>query len=178
MENRTSRRRFLALGAKCGGACCALMAARRLPSAQESAPAKPGQKPIDPKALCYCGIPQAYCEGQCQLYQATRNNDAELKKTVYDQWRMKEKFGVDFEPGKIFCYGCKPGDKPLKVGMAECPVRTCPAANGLESCVQCLDLASCDKAFWKEWPNAFDLAKRLQARYKGQAGATLKRVRV
>ena len=148
--------------------------------AQENTSATPGQavKPLDLKALSYCGIPRAYCEQQCELFKATRDNDEKLKKSVYDQWEMKKKFGIEFDPDKIFCYGCKPGDKPLKVGMAECPVRACPMANGLESCVQCLDLASCDKAYWKEWPNAFALAKKLQARYKAQPGAALKRVRI
>ncbi len=176
MEQRQSRRQFLVGSAKCGGVCCALLALSRLLPSQETAPAKPGQdkKPIDPKALSYCGIPWTYCEGQCELYKATRDNDAALKKTVYDQWQMKKKFGIDFEADKIFCYGCKPGDKPLKVGMAECPVRTCPSANGLESCVQCLDLAACDKAFWKEWPIAYKVAQTLQARYKNQPGAVLR----
>ncbi len=178
-NQKQSRRSFLGQCANGGGAFCALLVLGRISGAQESATAKPGQtqKPVDPKALCYCGIPQAYCEQQCELFKATRENDVELKKAVYERWEMKKKFGVDWDPDKIFCYGCKPGDKPLKVGMAECPVRACPSANGLESCVQCLDLASCDKAFWKDWPNAFDLAKKLQARYAGQPGATLKHVR-
>ncbi len=176
MERKQSRRRFLVLGAKCGGACCALLAMSRILPAQENAPAKPGpeRKPVDPKALAYCGIPYAYCERQCELFRATRDNDAKLKKAVYDQWEMKKKFGIEFDPEKVFCYGCKPGDKPLKVGMAECPVRVCPMANGLESCVQCLTLAACDKAFWREWPNAYAVAKTLQARYKDQPGAVLK----
>jgi hypothetical protein len=178
--NKTqSRRSFIGQCAKCGGACCAMAILNRIAPAQESAPAKPGQdkKPLDLKSLCYCGIPQAYCEKQCALFKATRDNDGTLKKTVYDQWEMKRKFGVDFAPDKIFCYGCKPGDKPLKVGMAECEVRTCPISHGLESCIQCGGLASCDKAFWKEWPNAYALAKTLQARYAGQPGAALKPVR-
>jgi hypothetical protein len=176
---KQDRRSFLGQCAKCCGAGCALVILDRIVSAQESAPVKPGQpqKPLDLKALCYCGIPQAYCERQCELFKATRDNDLKLKKAVYEQWEMKKKFGIDFEPDKIFCYGCKPGDKPLKVGMAECPVRACPSANGLESCVQCLDLASCDKAFWKDWPSAFESAKKLQARYAVQPGAGLKRVR-
>ncbi len=179
MSQRRNRRSFLEQCAKCGGAGCALLALGWISPAQESAPAKPGQaqKPLDPETLCYCAIPQAYCEQQCELFKATRENDAKLKRSVYDQWKMKSKFGIDFDPDKIFCYGCKPGGKPLKVGMAECPVRVCPAANGLKSCVQCLDLASCDKVFWKEWPMAFEMAKKLQARYKGQPGAVLKHVR-
>jgi hypothetical protein len=179
MREKHGRREFLDHGVMVCAAFCAMGVCRSIAPAQESATAKPGQaqKPVDPKALCYCGIPQAYCEKQCELFKATRENDVMLKKAVYEKWEMKKKFGVDWDPEKIFCYGCKPGDKPLKVGMAECPVRACSSANGLESCVQCLDLASCDKAFWKDWPNAFELAKKLQARYAGQPGAALKRVR-
>jgi hypothetical protein len=47
-------------------------------------------------------------------------------------------------------------------------------AGGLESCVQCANLAACDKAFWTEWPNAFEVAKKLQDRYKDQPGGALK----
>lgn len=179
MNQKQSRRSFLGQCAKCGGACCALLALNQISGAQENAPARPGpeEKPLDLATLAYCGIPQAYCEKRCELFKATRENDVTLKKAVYDKWEMGKRFGIQFEADKIFCYGCKPGDKPLKVGMAECPVRTCPAAGGLESCVQCLDLASCDKSFWKEWPNAFDLAKKLQARYAGQPGAALKHAR-
>jgi len=178
MNHKQGRRSFIGQCAKCGGVCSALLALGRISWAQESPSAKPGQeqKPLDLKALGYCGIPLAYCETRCELFKATRENDAKLKRAVYDQWEMKKKFGVDFAPDKIFCYGCKPGDKPLKVGMAECPVRVCPSANGLESCVQCLDLPSCDKSFWKEWPIAFGMAKKLQARYAAEPGASLKHV--
>jgi hypothetical protein len=176
MNHKQSRRSFLGQCAKCGGACCALLALGRILPAQESAPTKPEQdkKPLDLKALAYCGIPQAYCETRCELFKATRENDVKLKRAVYDQWGMKKKFGIDFEADKIFCFGCKPGDKPLKVGMAECEVRTCPISHGLGSCVQCGGLASCDKAFWKEWPVAYAQIKQLQARYRTQPGAVIK----
>ncbi len=176
MESWKSRRRFLKDGAKMGGACDALLGCRGLLPAGEIMSAMLGQeaKPLDLKVLSYCGIPKTYCERQCQLFKATRDNDEKLKKTVYDQWDMKKKFGIEYDPAKIYCYGCKPGDKPLKVGMAECPVRACPLANGLESCIQCLGLEACDKSFWKEWPNAFALAKNLQARYRAQPGAVVK----
>ena len=176
MSNKHNRREFLEHGAKAGVVFCAVSVWSRIAPAQESAPAKPAQavKPIDLKTLAYCGIPFAYCERNCELFKATRDNDVKLKQAVYDQWGMKKKFGVEFAPDKIFCYGCKPGDKPLKVGMAECPVRNCPMASGLESCVQCLSLADCDKAFWKDWPNAHTSALAIQARYKAQPGAVLK----
>jgi Protein of unknown function (DUF3795) len=175
VNEKQDRRSFLGHCAKLGGACSALLALSRISRAQESAPAQPGpaQKPIDLKTLGFCGIPQAYCEQRCELFKATRENDAQLKRAVYDKWEMKKKFGVDFDPDKIFCYGCKPGNKPLKVGMAECEVRTCPISHGLESCVQCGGLASCDKAFWKEWPVAYAQIKQFQARYKSQPGAKI-----
>ncbi|MCK7479498.1 MAG: serine hydrolase [Candidatus Moduliflexus flocculans] len=91
---------------------------------------------------------------------------------------MKKKFGIDFDPDKIFCYGCKPGDKPLKAGMAECPVRTCPAAGGLESCVQCLDPGSPAASrsgrngrTRSTWPRSCKPAMRASARRGPQARA-------
>ena len=84
MNNKLSRRDFLGQYAKCSGACWALLALGRISGAQESATAKPGQeqKPIDVKTLGYCGIPMTYCERQCELFKATRDNDASLKQTV------------------------------------------------------------------------------------------------
>ncbi len=175
MNHKQSRRSFLEQCAKCGGACSALLFLGRISRAQESVPAQPGreEKPLDLAALAYCGIPQTYCETRCELFKATHENDAKLKRAVYDDWKMKEKFGIEFEADKIFCHGCKPGDEPLKVGMAECEVRTCPISHGMESCVQCGSLASCDKAFWKEWPVAYAQIKQLQVRYKSQPGAKI-----
>ena len=175
MNQKQSRRSFLEQCAKCGGACSALLALNGISRGQESAPARSGpeEKPLDLTTLAYCGIPQTYCETRCELFNATLENDAKLKRAVYDQWGMKKKFGIDFDADKIFCYGCKPGGKPLKVGMAECEVRTCPISHGLGSCVQCGGLASCGKAFWKEWPVAYAQIKQLQARYRTQPGAKI-----
>jgi hypothetical protein len=175
VNEKQSRRSFLEQCAKCGGACCALLALNRISRAQENAPARSGpeEKPVDLAALAYCGIPQDFCEKRCELFKATRDNDVKLKKAVYDNWEMKKHFGIQFEADKVFCYGCKPGDKPLKVGMAECEVRTCPISHGLEACVQCGGLASCDKAFWKQWPVSYGLTKKYQARYKTQPGAKI-----
>jgi hypothetical protein len=175
MNQKQSRRGFLGLCAKCGGACSALLALSRVLGAQENAPAQAGpeEKPVDLRALAYCGIPRAFCETRCELFKATRDNDVKLKKAVYDSWDVKKQFGIEFEADKIFCYGCKPGDKPLKFGMAECEVRTCPISYGLESCVQCGGLASCGKAFWKKWPVAYGQIKKLQARYRTQPGAKI-----
>jgi hypothetical protein len=176
MESKQNRRHFLKVCAKSGVACCVLLAcSRHLPA--EDNPEKKGdqeKKPIDFGKLSYCGIP---CAQACELYTATVENDEKAKKLIYEQWNWKKKFGIDYGPEKVFCHTCKPGDKPLKPGMAECTVRNCAMANGMKSCVQCQTLAACDKELWKSWPQAHDFAKKLQARYLAEPGAALREVK-
>ena len=176
MESQKSRRRFLQDCAKYSGACCALLAWNRHLTAGASPRKKKGQerKPIDLKPLAYCGIP---CAQVCELYKATLENDVAMKKLVYEKWRWKKKFGIEFDPDKVFCYTCKPGDKPKKVGMATCGVRNCAVANGMESCVQCKSLAACKQEFWKSNPETFEFAKKVQARYSIQPGAMIKEIK-
>ncbi len=176
MESQQSRRRFLEDCAKFGGACCALLVWNRHMPAADGSQEEKGQekKPIDLKQLSYCGIP---CAQACELYKATLENDVAMKKLVYEKWGWKKKFGIDFDPDKVFCYTCKPGDKPKKVGMDICVVRNCAMANGVESCVQCANLAACDKEFWKTWPVLYAEVKKIQARYRTQPGAVIKEIK-
>ena len=113
----------------------------------------------------------------CELYKATLENDEKAKKLIYEKWEWKEKFGVDYDPEKVFCHTCKPGDKPKKVGMAECVIRICAMANGMESCVQCKNLAGCDKEYWKKWPDLYAFNKKNQARYLAEPGAALRELK-
>ncbi len=176
MESQQSRRRFLEQCATAGGACCALLAWNRNLSAGERLAIWESQesKPIDLKIFSYCGIP---CLQACALSKATLKNDIKLKKLIYEKWEWKKKFGIEYDPDKVFCYTCKPGDKPQKVGMDTCPVRQCALANGVESCVQCSNLEACDKEYWKRWPDQYALTKRLQARYRTQPGALIKEIK-
>jgi len=157
---------------KAGGACCALLAwSKHLPA--EDNPAEkntPGKKPIDLKELSYCGIP---CVATCEMYKATQENDVKTKKTLYEKWEFKKNYGIEFDPDKIYCYTCKPGDKPLMVGMDKCAVRNCAVAKGIESCVQCKNLAVCDKEFWKKWPQLYEFTKKTQVKYMEQPGAVI-----
>jgi len=104
-------------------------------------------QPIDLKKRSYCGIA---CENECQLFQATQENNIELKKEVYEKWNMKEHFNIEFDPDKIFCYSCKPQNKIYKIGMLDCEVRQCAIENEMESCIQCKNLTSCNKKFWEQ----------------------------
>jgi hypothetical protein len=176
MEAIQSRRRFLNHCLQFGGACCALMAWNRNLPAQESPEKKQvqAQKPIDFSKLSYCGIP---CVQVCELYKATLENDVKMKKVLYERQEMKKKFGLEFDPEKVFCYTCKPGDKPKKVGMDSCVIRICAMANGMESCVQCQNLAACDKEYWKKWPGLYEFNKKNQARYIAEPGAALREIK-
>ena len=176
METKQSRRHFLKTCAQSGAACCALLAWNRHMRAEDNPEEKKdaATKPLDFKKLSCCGVP---CAQVCELYKATMENDVKMKKLLYEKWEWKEKFGVDYDPEKVFCHTCKPGDKPMKPGMAVCTVRNCAMANGMESCVQCQALASCDKELWKSWPQAYDFAKKLQARYLAEPGAVLREIK-
>ena len=50
-------------------------------------------------------------------------------------------------------------------------------ANGMESCVQCKNLASCDKEYWKKWPDLYAFNKKNQARYLAEPGTTLRELK-
>ena len=65
----------------------------------------------------------------------------------------------------------------MKVGMAECVVRSCALANGMEACVQCKNLAACDKEYWKKWPDLYEFNKKNQARYLAEPGAALREIK-
>ena len=175
MESKQSRRQFLGQAAKLGGACCTLTAWNRLSAAEHLAAAGAQEsKPLDLAPYSLCGIP---CAQACPLHKATIANDLKLKAIIYERWEWKKKFGIDYDPAKVFCHSCKPGDKPLKAGMADCEIRKCGLANGMESCIQCGHLASCGKAYWKTWPDQHALVKTLQARYRTQPGAVIKDVK-
>jgi hypothetical protein len=177
MDKKQSRRHFLKQGALFAGGCCALLAWNRsLPAIMAGPEEKqePKLKPIDFSKISYCGFP---CFQACELYKATLENDEKAKKLIYEKWGWKEKFGVVYDSDKIFCHTCKPGDKPKKVGMAECAIRNCALANGMEACVQCRNLAACDKEYWKQWPSLLEFNKVNQARYLAEPGATLRQIK-
>ena len=159
MKTDIKRREFLGKCLKAGVAGCALVYANPLMAKD---PEQQVQKP-DLKSLTYCGFK---CTNECTLYKATIENNPELRKKAYEEFKWKEKFKVDYDPAKVFCWGCKPKDKPLSINVSACTVRKCTIEKKYDSCIQCNGLAACDKELWKNFPKFKTAVLEMQKAYK------------
>jgi len=145
MENQFNRRKFVTASAFMG---CALFVSGKLSAFNNFAHLQ--NEIPDPKKLNYCGYT---CPKDCQFLEASLKNDTELKKKAYETWHIKERYNVDFDAGKIFCFGCKNSDKPAGVVMQNCTVRSCAINKKFDSCVECKELKDCDKDLWTRFPD-------------------------
>lgn len=141
------RRTFLKTTSQACLGGCLLMSARG--SVAASIFFLDDQKP-DPKRMNYCGYT---CPDGCEFRKATLENDTALKKEAYKAWQIKERFNIPFEADSIFCFGCKNTGKPEGVVTANCTVRTCTLEKGFEACIECDELAECDKELWGRFPD-------------------------
>jgi len=129
--------------------CALLMAAKINPLFAITL--QPDEKEIpDPKKLNYCGY---QCSADCKFLKATQENSPELKKEAYAIWKVKEHYGVDFEPEKIYCWGCKTTEKPAGVVLKGCQVRKCAIEKGYDCCIECSNLSACEFDLWKRFPD-------------------------
>ncbi len=153
--NQFNRRKFVATGAIAG---CALLVSgfKGFAHLQDQVP--------DPKKLNYCGYT---CPAGCVLLEASVKNDVELKKKAYETWEMKERFGVaEFDPEKIFCFGCKTKDKPVGIRLQKCDVRNCCIGKKLDSCIECKELLGCEKDLWKKFPDFKNAVIKMQNEFQ------------
>jgi hypothetical protein len=159
MKTDVKRRDFISTCFKAGVTCCALSCCATLAGQDplKSQDAKP-----DPKNLEYCGYK---CPADCPLKKGTMENNIELKKKGYEDFKFKEKYGIEFDPEKVFCYGCKVNDKPLSLPVKSCTVRRCAIEKGYECCIQCETLTKCDKELWKTFPKHRESVIEMQRRY-------------
>ena len=158
MQAPLPRRAFLKWFGQLGVACCCSCDLAR--AADEAKP-KAGKLP-ELKSRAHCGI---LCNDRCQLFKATVASDAAAKEKIFREWDWQEKFGMEFDAAKVFCHGCKPGNRPLNISESRCTVRACSRERSLESCLQCRRLAACDKDLWKTWPKLKQQAEKWQQEY-------------
>jgi hypothetical protein len=157
MKNQFNRRKFVTAGAVAG---CALLLSGKL-SAFNGFSHLQDQVP-DPKKLNYCGYT---CQKDCQFLEASLKNDLELKKKAYETWHIKERYNVDFDAEKTFCFGCKNSDRPVGIVMQNCTVRQCAIDKKLDSCIECKELKDCGKDLWTRFPDFRKAVIKMQVTY-------------
>ena len=159
MKSKIIRRDFLKTGYKACLACTALLYTSRLKGMEGLF--GPDEKP-DPGKLNYCGY---VCPPDCKFLKATKENDIELKKEAYKEWKIKEKYGVEFNADKIFCWGCKTNDKPIGIVLQKCTVRSCAISKNHECCIECKELENCKKELWDQFPDFKKTVIEMQRKY-------------
>jgi hypothetical protein len=159
MRKEIKRRDFLKASGQLGLAGCALMFCGNVNAAEALLA---GDEVPDPKKLNYCGYT---CPEKCDFLMATINNDPEAKKACFEQWHIKERYGLEYDEKTAFCWGCKVEDKPEGVVLNACTVRSCCKEKGFDCCIECKELSSCDKDLWTRFPKFYDGVKKLQQKY-------------
>jgi hypothetical protein len=79
---------------------------------------------------------------------------------------MQERFGIDFDADRIFCYKCKAPDQPDGIVLQNCTVRSCVIDKGFDCCIECSELAECKKDLWTRFPEFKEYVIDLQKKYR------------
>ena len=151
------RRTFISTGATVCGLCVC---------AQFPFAAWAGDEKIYPKERCFCGYT---CPEDCQFLQGTLNNDVELKKEAWNNWKIEERYGLAFDEDQAICYGCKELEKPEGIVLSRCTVRQCARQKELDCCIECDELTACEKDLWTRFPQFKEQVIELQEKYRRQA---------
>lgn len=163
------RREFLKQSAKGITFCCAMTQwSNLLHGDSEEKPNSPIDEYIEKvsQEMTYC----AYrCTKECDWLMASLQNDTEAMKEQAEGWSKRHN-NQKIPEDQMFCFGCKPVDKPLGYIVKQCMVRQCAIEKKYETCIECSDLATCDKALWTNYPGHRDYVLKLQKEKKDQEG--------
>jgi hypothetical protein len=99
----------------------------------------------------------------------TANASGQRSRTTSSSKRkIEETYGLEFDEEQAICYGCKELDKPEGVVLKKCDVRPCAREKKLDSCIECDDLATCDKELWTRFPDFRQKVLEMQEKYRQQ----------
>jgi hypothetical protein len=109
--------------------------------------------------ITYC----AYrCSKDCPWLTASLSGNTEKLNELAKAWSEHHE-GRTIPEDQRFCFGCKPvNDKPEGYIVAICTVKPCAMEKGFASCIECSDLATCDKDLWKRYPRHREYVLGLQ----------------
>jgi hypothetical protein len=160
---KTDRRSFIL---QCSFAClgCATMLSPPLMKANNKADLFiDKEKTTDPKKLNYCGYT---CPEECKVYEASIQNNLELKKEAFKLWKIEERYGIKFDAENFYCFQCKDTIAPKGIIQNQCTVRECVIKKGLDCCIECNELKSCQEDLWGRFPEFYKNIIKMQENYK------------
>ena len=162
MKNKMNRRKFIIQSSVTCAAGCALLTGSKVLSTSGMLKLLQDDEIPDPKKLNYCGY---VCPEDCQMLTASIKNDPELKKEAYKVWRIKEKYNIDFDPEKIYCFKCKNDSNTEGIIIENCTVRKCAREKGFDCCIECNELEACSKEIWETFPDFKKSVIQMQIKY-------------
>ncbi len=168
MKTKLNRRDFFIKGTQAGVAGCALfMGIHKLAAMEGINRLLEDDEPIDPTTLNFCGYK---CPENCPWLRGSWDDNINLKKEGYEQWGIKKRYDIEFDPETMFCYGCKAEGKPDGFILKKCNVRTCCKEKGFDCCIECKELTTCGKDLWGRFPDFHKAVIEMQAKYRVQQG--------
>ena len=90
--------------------------------------------------IAYCGLDCETCEARI----ATINNDNALREKVAALWTKLN--GVEITPEMINCVGCRIDGPKTPYCESLCPIRQCAMGKKVETCGNCAEVQTCEKA--------------------------------
>lgn len=87
--------------------------------------------------IAYCGLD---CE-KCDAYQATINNDQDLREKTARKW--SELNQITILPEHINCEGCRVDGMKTVFCESLCEIRQCALKKGVETCGSCSERETC-----------------------------------
>ncbi len=90
--------------------------------------------------IAYCGLD---CEA-CEARLATVQDNYALREKVAKLW--SELNGVEITPAMINCTGCRIDGVKTPYCDSLCPIRQCAMTKGFETCGDCGEVRTCEKA--------------------------------
>lgn len=162
MKNQLNRRNFIKRSATVGATGCALLMAAKLNPASAFTHLAEETDVPNPKTINYCGYT---CPKDCRFLLATQKDDSKLKKEAYEEWKIKDHYGLEFDPETTICWGCKAKNKPEGVVVSRCTVRKCALEKGHDACIQCEELKSCDLDLWSRFPDFHKAVIEMREKY-------------
>ena len=163
MAIQQNRRDFLRQGVNIGlgvACCCAGFSCRKQQkgSSEKKTPLTKvtGE---DFSKLSYCGL---VCGEGCKTFAATKNNDYKSKTEIAKDWSAK--YGKDFKPEDVHCYGCKAENMPASYYTTICTARKCARERHVITCAHCSDFPACQKQTWTDWPEAKENVQQIRSK--------------